>query len=1209
MIRQNGPIAIITILSVLAFVHPGVAETEKVGDYTWQYFIRDGKAWIGSQVAETAAVFPKPVGEVTVPSELGGYEVYRIDDYALYGCDQMTKLVIPDSVCQMGVSAFRGCNVLWSVQLSANLESIAEWAFRDCATLKEVVVPASVRTIDEYAFSKCLELSSVSFAGSVEVIERCAFQDCALTAIDIPEGLTTIGDNAFLGCHSLTNAVIPNSVTNIGIYAFSYCNNLQSLTLPFIGSQRGNTGTEESVFGHLFGMSAYEGLTKVVQIYDGSASITRHIPTSLKMVRITDETILSSGSFRECNFLEEIVINDGVGKIEEGAFAGCGRLMNVEIPQSVTNIETKILLGCSSLKSLTIPFVGSHRGSIGGGDSVLGWLFATSSANGQNCIKVTQWFGDGHGRTSYIPSALQSVTVEDESLISFGAFQNCSNLTSVVIGNSVTNIAKGAFSGCGGLERISLPFTGRSRNAPQWADGDCECAFGYIFGVDSYVGSGKAMATVGDRTVSYQVPLKLADVSLTGLEQLRPYAFCYCSTLSNVTLNTGLKSIGHKAFHNCKELKQVEIPDSVNSIGPHSFHGSGLEYIKVPLSVDDMAVSEGWNFAECSSLHLAYIPRRFKGKLNENTFANCADDLQVIYYDENMKFFDETLATEDGSSTNIVAVCTNDCRVSFEWKCSCEPLFKNNPYDYLSFEIDGVRQDFICGETGWQTKSYEVSGDGEHSFRWIYQKDEQDSAGEDCGWVKHVVVAPRVTLAFDGGEATDGEAPAAMSFYADDETVTLPGCGTLYLAKHSFAGWSDGEKVYAAGAACPYQKTAQTLTAVWAANTLYAPVITAPETYEADSATVTIAADDGATVYYTLDGSTPVAYGTGCRPYQGPFEIEGSATIKAIAVKDDYFDSEVASFTVTRPTWTYGEYLNCPERMFTMGGNTEWVREKGVSADGYALRSGEVTHNQTSRLETVVYGAGTVAFRCKVDGEIVKKIVYDGLAFCVDGEQQGDLMGDVDWTEKSFTVTGDGRHVLSWLYVKDEEGNGGGEDCAWLDNVVWSPDDPLPPLDVTATDNDAHAIVAGLSDVRLSDKIGSTAAYTAFRNWVDSNGLSHALVKDAPEAWLSYALDAPALMAKPEPLTSEDVVIESIAPSSAADGAFDLTVSIGGVVIGEGARLAEALGVEGATELDESAFSSGGLTVSFDRAADGKAKATVTPDGAPASFFLRVRVR
>jgi hypothetical protein len=72
---------------------------------------------------------------------------------------------------------------------------------------------------------------------------------------------------------------------------------------------------------------------------------------------------------------------------------------------------------------------------------------------------------------------------------------------------------------------------------------------------------------------------------------------------------------------------------------------------------------------------------------------------------------------------------------------------------------------------------------------------------------------------------------------------------------------------------------------------------------------------------------------------------------------------------------------------------------------------------------------------------------------------------------------------------------------------------------------------------------------------------------------------------------------------------FDLAVSIGGAEIGEGARLAEALGVEGATELKESAFSSEGLSVTLDRTANGKAKATVTPDGAPPAFFLRVRVK
>ena len=1152
------------------------AETEKVGDYTWQYFVRDGKAWIGSQVAETAAIFPKPVGEVTVPSELGGYEVFRLDSYALYGCDEMTKLVIPDCVRQMGGLAVAGCSALGEVLLSKNLEYVAGKSFCDCTSLKEMLIPERVEKIDARAFQGCTSLTNVV----------------------IPSSVRRIGQDAFYNCKSLTDVIVPNSVTNIDKYAFSCCTGLRSLTLPFIGSQRGNTGTEESVFGYLFGVSASDGLTAVDQ-----ANVVHYIPSSLNKVVVTDETVVDMAAFNKCTMLKEIKLNEGIEQIGQWAFAWCG-ITDMVIPNSVTNMERGVFAYCAKLESLTLPFVGAYRGNTAHEDCVFGWVFETfgSGYNSEEAIPVRQWYRGGN-QTVYVPKTLRSVIITDETIIPYGAFDNCSNLTSVVIGNSVTNIQNAAFSSCGGLKNLTLPFVGSERGGVTHTP---ESVFGYIFGKNPAAGLVQLRQSLnnGTWTTNY-ISSALTDLVFLDETIVNDGAFYACNMLTNVSLNAGITRIGGYAFRNCTGLKTMVIPEGVE-LDDAAFRGSGLETVFVPLSVTNMA---GWVFESCKSLRLAYVPRRFKGNLGYNTFANCADDLQIIYYDENMKFFNETLTTEDSASTNIVAVCTNDCRVSFEWKCSCEPLFKNNLYDYLSFEIDGVRQDFICGETDWQTKSYEVPSDGEHTFRWIYQKDEQDSAGEDCGWVRRVVVAPRVTLAFDGGEATDGEAPAAMSFYADDETVTLPGCGTLSLAKHSFAGWSDGEKVYAAGAACPYQKTAQTLTAVWAANTLSAPVITAPETYEADSATVTIAADGGATVYYTLDGSAPEADGTGCRPYQGPFEIEGSATIKAIAVKDDHFDSEGASFTVTRPTWTYGEYLNCPERMFTMGGNTEWVREKGVSADGYALRSGEVTHGQTSRLETVVYGAGIIAFRCKVDGEIVKKIVYDGLAFCVDGEQQGDLMGDADWTEKTFTVAGDGRHVLSWLYVKDEEGDGGGADCAWLDNVVWTPDDPLPPLDVTATDNDAHAIVAGLSDVRLSDKIGSTAAYTAFRNWVDGKGLSHSTVRDAPNAWFSYALDAPGLMVKPEPLASEDVVIESIAPSSTANGTFDLTVSIAGAEIGEAARLAEVLGIEGAAELKESAFSSEGLTVSLDRTDDGKAKATVTPEGSPPVFFLRVKVK
>ena len=66
--------------------------------------------------------------------------------------------------------------------------------------------------------------------------------------------------------------------------------------------------------------------------------------------------------------------------------------------------------------------------------------------------------------------------------------------------------------------------------------------------------------------------------------------------------------------------------------------------------------------------------------------------------------------------------------------------------------------------------------------------------------------------------------------------------------------------------------------------------------------TVTITSTtDGAVIYYTTNGDTPTSAST---VYSAPFEIFGSATIKAIAKKVDYRDSAVAtlSIVVTLPT-------------------------------------------------------------------------------------------------------------------------------------------------------------------------------------------------------------------------------------------------------------------------------------------------------------------
>lgn len=85
------------------------------------------------------------------------------------------------------------------------------------------------------------------------------------------------------------------------------------------------------------------------------------------------------------------------------------------------------------------------------------------------------------------------------------------------------------------------------------------------------------------------------------------------------------------------------------------------------------------------------------------------------------------------------------------------------------------------------------------------------------------------------------------------------------------------------------------------------------------------------------------------------------------------------------------------------------------------------------------------------------------------------------------------------------------EDCAWLDEVTWTPSDPLPEI---AEEGEIKAALARARDeVQLRARLTTVSDYTEFRSWVDKNWLYHQAVKDAPNAWFSYVMDAPGLMA------------------------------------------------------------------------------------------------
>ena len=399
-----------------------------------------------------------------------------------------------------------------------------------------------------------------------------------------------------------------------------------------------------------------------------------------------------------------------------------------------------------------------------------------------------------------------------------------------------------------------------------------------------------------------------------------------------------------------------------------------------------------------------------------------------------------------------------------------------------------------------------------------------------------------------------------------------------------------------------------TLTREWVQ--VATPVISTAATFTGEKSRVTIScAADGAKIRYTLDGSIP---NEDSEVYDGAFYVTNSCTITAYAAMDDCTDSAVASVSVTK-MWGAGDTMGVPSATFSDGGNTNWVRDAEVGMNGgESMRSGAIGNNQTSVLTATIKGKGTFSFWWKASCEDSGGYYdWDHAEFRVDGQTHY-IDGETDWTKITYEFTTSGEHELQWIYYKDDAGKDG-HDCVWIAAAQWEKD-PIPEVGENPTVEDIEDALYGSRDARLMRRITTASGYAAYHSWADKvrgqDFTRRQVLKDSPNAWLAFMLDAPGLVNKAA-LASEDVVIESIEPSSTA-GVFDIVIDIGGTEIGEDAtalRLAEALGVEGATELNESAFTPEGLSVTFERTADGKVKAVVAPADTSPTFFMRIKIK
>ncbi len=146
--------------------------------------------------------------EITVPEKIGKDTVTAIGEYAFspYAPRIMqdarafrktiTRITLPESVCEIGANAFSYCEELRSVNIPHGVAVIAEGIFFRCVRLEEIEIPDSVKIINNDAFMFCNSLKSLVIPEGVEQIPYGMLETCPnLMTVELPNSLKTFTQN------------------------------------------------------------------------------------------------------------------------------------------------------------------------------------------------------------------------------------------------------------------------------------------------------------------------------------------------------------------------------------------------------------------------------------------------------------------------------------------------------------------------------------------------------------------------------------------------------------------------------------------------------------------------------------------------------------------------------------------------------------------------------------------------------------------------------------------------------------------------------------------------------------------------------------------------------------------------------------------------------------------------------------------------------
>ena len=234
-------------------------------------------------------------------------------------------------------------------------------------------------------------------------------------------------------------------------------------------------------------------------------------------------------------------------------------------------------------------------------------------------------------------------------------------INEVVIGNDVTSIGVGAFSGCYYLESVTVYAPSCSLGEDAF-DGCDELEHIYVFSdlVDDYkaawsdytsiitgITGGYCGATGHKTDVVWVLTGESTNYTLTisGSGAMYDYddsSECpwnsYAEEIETIVIGNGVTSIGDHAFENCDALTSITIPASVTSIGEDAFSGcDNLESVTFAEGSHLESIGES-AFEGCNILGSITIPASVTS-IGEDVFLNC-DNLASITVEDGNTVYD-----------------------------------------------------------------------------------------------------------------------------------------------------------------------------------------------------------------------------------------------------------------------------------------------------------------------------------------------------------------------------------------------------------------------------------------------------------------------------------------------------------------------------------------------------------------------------------------